>query len=52
MPGILLCRFEGHWHPNSSSRGSAYRAVVHDAKLEPSLEVAALAAGITGSKKQ
>merc|ERR1711959_363415 len=41
----LRSRFEGHWYPECPFRGSAFRSIVNDIRLDPALEAAATASG-------
>mmetsp|Transcript_52078 Transcript_52078/g.129728 ORF Transcript_52078/g.129728 Transcript_52078/m.129728 type:complete len:217 (-) Transcript_52078:260-910(-) len=39
-------RCQGHWYEENLQQGSGYRSVVHDARVDPVLENAAINAGI------
>jgi hypothetical protein len=43
---LLLQRYDGHWHPKDRSRGSGYRTLSYDHRIDPILVQASEAAGI------
>jgi len=43
---LLLDKYKGHWHEDDIYRGSAYRCISYDHRLDPVLEHAAESAGL------
>mmetsp|Transcript_496 Transcript_496/g.951 ORF Transcript_496/g.951 Transcript_496/m.951 type:complete len:169 (+) Transcript_496:59-565(+) len=42
----LLVKFDGHWYPNDPRRGSGFRAIVYDARIDNVLVNAADESGV------
>jgi len=46
LQGVLVERFKGHWYPNERQRGSAFRAISYENRVDPVLIAAAEKCGV------